>query len=665
MVRIPTTERKYYNTTPKVNTLAEFSSALIPAAEKYVESELVLEKVKIDTNATKARIELDNFQNQWQLANQSNPDNAQAKADFQTGMQSILDKYGQQISPIAKMEWDVTANKLKSNFDIANNEWAFRQKGENAKLNVAENMNLNLDLAYKNGLQGNIAGGWADLDRSYKQLYSYALPALGEIGAKDLLSGYKGDFTTSFVSGMIERDPAEALNFLNEEGNRQAIGSDRKVVALRAIAEKKVKEYATLKKQNFNLNKSLAYIDFLENPSFDTLDYYVTNYEPAMSDNKYKKLIEHVETINPNAYTVDEEEDIAGLRDLARMSEGTYEDDRKFAQNVSDYIYNLHTKNQQGKLREEDLKALKKLSVQMMKDPAVKEAVKNMPTGAEFNAIEANVQQPMPEIPQIKDMVTVENNKFSVKTKEERITSRQGLTRKLKEEDEESQEPVVYTTKEEAEAAIDELKSLPIETEEQKISFLEKAQEVYAGIYRGSMQPEFEDAEDLFDELSAVSAGKFMTNLDNMPQTGFLAAAKESWNELSDTDNLGAVDLNEDRTTLWAHFKDAFSPMTEQFGNLKRSIGAWTQAWKKSQMIKQIKKETMHKVLGHVVNKDYDLAKKEYENGIKRAIRTQYIEVPDLQRDDLEAGKSLVMINGIPYKFMGYTADNILVEVSQ
>ena len=665
MVKIPTTERKYYNTTPKVNTLAEFSSALIPAAEKYVESELVLEKVKIDTNATKARIELDNFQNQWQLANQANPDNAQAKADFQTGMQSILDKYGQQISPIAKMEWDVTANKLKSSFDIANNEWAFRQKGENAKLNVAENINLNLDLAYKNGLQGNIAGGWADLDRSYKQLYSYALPALGEIGAKDLLTGYKGDFTTSFVSGMIERDPAEALNFLNEEGNRQAIGSDRKVAALRAIAEKKVKDYATLKKQNFSLNKSLAYIDFLENPSFDTLDYYVTNYEPDMSDNKYKKLIEHVETINPNADTVDEEEDIAGLRDLARMSEGTYEDDRKFAQNVSDYIYNLHTKNQQGKLREEDLKALKKISVQMMKDPAVKEAVKNMPTGAEFNAIEANVQQPMPEIPQIKDMVTVENNKFSVKPQEERITSRQDLTRKLKEEDEESQEPVVYTTKEEAEAVIDELKSLSTETEEQKISFLEKAQEVYAGIYRGSMLPDFEDAEDLFDDLSEVSAEKFMTNLDNLPQSDFLSTAKKSWDELSDTDNLGAVDLNEDRTTLWAQFKDAFSPMTEQFGNLKRSMGVWTQAWKKGQMIKQIKKETMHKVLGHIVNKDYDLAKKEYENGIKRAIRAQYIEVPDLQRDDLEAGKSLVTINGIPYKFMGYTADNILVEVSQ
>ena len=663
MVRIPTTERQYYNTTPKVNTLATFTQALIPAAEQYAQTELMQEKVKIDTNATKARIELDNFQKQWQLANQSNPDNAQAKAEFQTGMQSILDKYGQQISPVARMDWNVTANKLKTSFDVANNDWAFKQKGENAKVNVAENINLNLDLAYRHGLEGNIEGGWADLDSSYRQLYSYAMPALGEMGAKDLLSEYKGNFTTSFLSGLIERDPQEALNFLNEEGNQKAIGSDKKVAALRAIAEKKVKDYATLKKQNFNLNKSLAYIDFLENPSFDNLDYYVTNYEPEMSETKYKRLIEHVETVNPNADTVNEEEYLAGLRDLAQMSEGTYENDEKFTKAVSGYIYDLHTKNHEGKLRAADLEALKKISIQIMKDPAAKEAVKNMPTGGEFNKIEANVQQPMPEIPQINDMVTVENNRFVVKPKEERITSRAGLTRQPKNDEEEGNEPITYTTKGEAEAAMDELKDMPAETEEQKMEFLAKAQEIYTGIYLGSSNPDFEDTEDLFNDLSEITAEKFMTNLDNLPQTGFFATAKESWNELSDTDNLGSVDLNEDRTTLWAQFKDAISPMTEQFGNIKRSIGAWTQAWKKSQMIKQIKKETMHKVLGHLVNKDYDAAKSEYVNGIKRAIRTQYLEVPDLQRDDLEPGKSLVTINGIPYKFMGYTADNILVEV--
>ena len=84
---------------------------------------------------------------------------------------------------------------------------------------------------------------------------------------------------------------------------------------------------------------------------------------------------------------------------------------------------------------------------------------------------------------------------------------------------------------------------------------------------------------------------------------------------------------------------------------------------KKRAMIEQIERETMHQMLGYMVNGDYQGAQAVYTDGIKKAIRAQYPDVPDLQRDDLEAGKSLITINGLPYKFMGYTSDNILVEV--
>ena len=103
--------------------------------------------------------------------------------------------------------------------------------------------------------------------------------------------------------------------------------------------------------------------------------------------------------------------------------------------------------------------------------------------------------------------------------------------------------------------------------------------------------------------------------------------------------------------------------MIEQAGNIKRSIGVWGTAMKKRAMIEQIERETMHQMLGYMVNGDYQGAQAVYTDGIKKAIRAQYPDVPDLQRDDLEAGKSLITINGLPYKFMGYTSDNILVEV--
>ena len=75
MVRIPTTERQFYNTTPKVNTLAVTADALLPPAKQYTQTLKNQQKVKIDTNSNKARADIDNLQHQWQLDNQATPDN--------------------------------------------------------------------------------------------------------------------------------------------------------------------------------------------------------------------------------------------------------------------------------------------------------------------------------------------------------------------------------------------------------------------------------------------------------------------------------------------------------------------------------------------------------------------------------------------------------------
>nr|DAO19278.1 MAG TPA: hypothetical protein [Caudoviricetes sp.] len=665
MVRIPTTERQFYNTTPKVNTLAVTADALQPAAKQYAQTLMQQQKVKIDTNANKARVDIDNLQNQWQLANQANPDNPKARAKFQAGMQKILNQYGSEIDPIARMEWSVAANRIKSAYDIANNDWAKKQKAANAKLDAAENINLNLDLAYKHGLQGNVLGGWADLDNSYRQLYSYASANMGETEARTLLSDYRSDFTTSFVNGLIENNPQAALDFLNNEDNRKALKYERKVGALRNLAEKQLKAQKTQVRENFNLDKSLAFIKFLDEPTFDNLDFYATNYEPQMSDEKYKRLVEHVESLNNNAVTKNPEVFFAGIKANADMPTGTPQEKQAFLDSTVKYIDGLYSSNRSGKLRRQDVETLKKISVGMVKNEEMKQQLKSLPDGMEFGRILANVALPQPEIPQISDIVEIKDNKAVVKP---RIASREELTRKVKETKKKEEEtvapmPVVYESEGEAKAALDELKELPTGTEDDKKEFLRLAQEIYGGIYVGSTSYDLGNVQDLYDELSETAADKLMGALDDLPQTGVWDTAKQSWRELSDTESIGSVDLNEDRSSFLYYLKDAFSPMIEQAGNIKRSIGVWGTAMKKRAMIEQIERETMHQMLGYMVNGDYQGAKNVYADGVKKAIRAQYPDVPDLQRDDLEPGKSLITINGLTYKFMGYTSDNILVEV--
>lgn len=664
MVRIPTTERQFYNTTPKVNTLAVTADALQPAAKQYAQTLMQQQKVKIDTNANKARVDIDNLQNQWQLANQANPDNPKARAKFQAGMQKILNQYGSEIDPIARMEWSVAANRIKSAYDIANNDWAKKQKAANAKLDAAENINLNLDLAYKHGVQGNVLGGWADLDNSYRQLYSYASANMGETEARTLLSDYRSDFTTSFVNGLIENNPQAALDFLNNEDNRKALKYERKVGALRNLAEKQLKAQKTQVRENFNLDKSLAFIKFLDEPTFDNLDFYATNYEPQMSDEKYKRLVEHVEALNNNAVTKNPEAFVAGIKAVASLPAETPQEKQELADRTIEYINGLYNSNRNGNLRPQDVEALKKLSVGLLKNEKMKQQLKKLPDGMEFGRILANVALPQPEIPQISDIVEIKDNKAVVKP---RITSREGMTRKVKETKKKEKEtvapmPVVYESEGEAKAALDELKELPTGTEDDKKEVLRLAQEIYEGIYRGATSYDLGDVQELYDELSEIAADKLFS-LGELPQTGLWDTAKQSWRELSDTESIGSVDLNEDRSSFLYYLKDAFSPIIEQAGNIKRSIGVWGTAMKKRAMIQQIGKETMHQVIGHAVNGDFPEADKTYKAGRERAIRALYSDIPDLQRDDLEPGKSLITINGLTYKFMGYTSDNILVEV--
>ena len=49
MARIPTTQRDYYNTQTKVNTLGAVAGSLLPAAQDYQRLRLNQEKIKIDT----------------------------------------------------------------------------------------------------------------------------------------------------------------------------------------------------------------------------------------------------------------------------------------------------------------------------------------------------------------------------------------------------------------------------------------------------------------------------------------------------------------------------------------------------------------------------------------------------------------------------------------
>lgn len=294
MVHIPTTERRFHNVGSKVNSLGVTSQAMLPVAKQYKQTLLEQQKVKIDTLSTKARIDIDNKVNQWRLDNQAKPDDPEAKAQLQTDIQEILSGYGSQIDPIAKMDWDTAANKLSSGYEIAQNQWTLNQRAENAKLDVAENMNLNLMMAFQNGGTDNQIAALANLVESSEQLMDYAIPNMGETEAKKFLKDYKSDFISYFLLGSNQHDPYKAKSMLQEKDVQAALGNPEKILKLQGIIDKSIKK----------LEKDTAVVSRYKSPS--------SIYDPKNKDDKKEvDYLFNLETSSPDM--TDDEKLGAGL----------------------------------------------------------------------------------------------------------------------------------------------------------------------------------------------------------------------------------------------------------------------------------------------------------------------------------------------------------------
>lgn len=240
MVHIPTTQRQYYNTTQKLNTLGVYAGEMAGAADAYRKELVRQQQIKVNTESTKMRVESDKFVQEWRLANQANPDSDEAKAQLQNGLQEIYSRYGNNIDPIAKMDWDVTVNKINSAYEIANNQWAIAQRAENTKLDVADGMNANFELARSYGRSGNLAGALADYANSYAQLNEYASQNMGATEARELLNNYDEDFLTNYLNGLAEVDANAALETLKRPEVAQVFAGKDSEDMMKKIIDKQI-----------------------------------------------------------------------------------------------------------------------------------------------------------------------------------------------------------------------------------------------------------------------------------------------------------------------------------------------------------------------------------------------------------------------------------------
>lgn len=410
MVQIPTTKRQFYNTAAKANTLAAYADALQPAMQNAQKIFMDQQKIKIETNATKARIEADDYVNNMRLKYQGNPDSPEFKQAVSGGLNDIFNSYGEGIDPIARGEWNITANKMMGAYDLSNNEWIINQRAQNAKLDVAEKMALDYDLAFRHGSTGNAAAGAAELDESYNNLFEYAKNNMGETEARKLLKDYNKKYMLNYLNGLMNNNPAAVEQVLNDKAIQNAIGGESQAKTLKDMAHNQALKNMRKYNQEQEVRKKYAYNQFLVKPdkTIADLEAYKENFEPDMSDAKYDRLMRTITERNDDAQTetVTDIETAGELKNLSSNILGTLGDMDSYLGKVKDFLEDVRKKQKEGKLSVEQAQNYQQLAMNTVNNPEIKQAVNNMPDFNNFTKV-----IPVPERkPKYQDMDWMEES---------------------------------------------------------------------------------------------------------------------------------------------------------------------------------------------------------------------------------------------------------------
>lgn len=287
MAHIPTTERKYYNTEKKLNTLAAYSSAMLPAAQNLQQVIAQQEEIKMDSYALEARMEMNEITNNWRIQNEGNPTDPTALKDLQSQYDNVLGKYREQVDPLYRYNWDIAGNKLKGAFDLQNQEWGFAQKQKNARANIARSVDNYIKLAYQYGQEDSEAEAMADFAQSYQKLLDYGAKNLGAEDAANMLKNYQEKFVTNYIGGVASKDPNKAMKMLTEDKDlKAALGDEQAEVMGKLI--KKIKAQREYETQVSQFTTELQLEEDLDKVSpFIALDELEKN-KDAVSDKWYK-----------------------------------------------------------------------------------------------------------------------------------------------------------------------------------------------------------------------------------------------------------------------------------------------------------------------------------------------------------------------------------------
>lgn len=316
-------------------------------------------EAKILENYSKLQLDLNQFNNEYKIKNELNPDEAFKKYNFE--FNKVVNKYSDEISPLFKGRWVESTNKLKNNNSLQMQDWAFRQGQVNAENSIKSAFENNIAIAQISGQ--NYASGKGDInslldfEATIEPLKQIGYEKLGETATNKLIQDYKKDYMKSFIVSTMQTNPQRAIELIQNENIREGL-TPIELQELDNLSKKVTKQIDYKKNvQSTGVNSDL--IDYIYSPETDYLQKrlmidkmeFEGQLKPSVAT-KARRVLTSLKNVEPKTEDADFSDIITRVYDLNTIQEQSPQEYLQGIQNIQEEILD---KQSEGRLTNNDV----------------------------------------------------------------------------------------------------------------------------------------------------------------------------------------------------------------------------------------------------------------------------------------------------------------------
>jgi len=173
---------------------------------------------------------------------QADPTSQEREKEFSEGLKGIFAGY--EVPQISKGDWDGITQGIQNNYKTYNDEWSMKQQKTNTQVDLKNTYSQLINNAAEYGANGSDLGKVKlEFANGLDALKSSGNAVLGEVVTGEYLKDATHDFMTSYVAGIIDKNPAMALHLLKDKGVLDDIDNQETIEKLRQSAGVKMQQF--------------------------------------------------------------------------------------------------------------------------------------------------------------------------------------------------------------------------------------------------------------------------------------------------------------------------------------------------------------------------------------------------------------------------------------